>query len=174
MLNEMKSRLPISAAAYSGKKALSILSIVLSSFVLVHSQDRNYWVNAPPGTTKIFNILFTDDLNGKAISGEGDILFSGDGGKNWTTNSMQSASQIENVEEYFWKADIYCSVMQTTDSGISWFPYDKEKQEHFCGVYLKDENSGYNVASNFLNKVTAKIFFCYKNSELNLLIDNPQ
>ena len=46
--------------------------------------------------------------------------------------------------------------------------------EHFCGVYLKDKNSGYSIASDFLNKVTAKILANSKNNELDLIIDHPQ
>jgi hypothetical protein len=64
--------------------------------------------------------------------------------------------------------------MKTTDGGISWYPYDEEKQEHFCGVYLKDENTGYKVASEFLNKVTMEINYYYLTNKLDSILDHPQ
>ena len=156
------------------KKIFWLLMISIFCSVLINSQDSNYWVNAPPGTTKIFTISFTDDLNGKAVSGEGDVLITSNGGTNWVINTNHSQDNSEIVEQFNWTADIYCSVMLTTDAGITWFPYDKGKQEHFCGVYLKDKNIGYNIAGEFLNKVTTKILDCSKNNELDLLIDHPQ
>ncbi|MDZ7623611.1 MAG: hypothetical protein U5J96_04070 [Ignavibacteriaceae bacterium] len=35
----------------------------------------------------------------------------------------------------------------------------KEKQEHLFDTYLKDTNTGYKVASEFLNKVTSGITY---------------
>lgn len=156
------------------KKIFLSLVITFSAFVIINAQDNTYWVDAPPGEIKIFSVSFTSELNGKAVSAEGDVLITNDGGTNWIINQMYAGLSNQNAEEYIWTADIYCSVMQTTDSGITWFPYDKGKQEHFCGVYLKDQNSGYNIAADFLNRVTAKIFECSGNNEINLLIDHPQ
>jgi len=156
------------------KKIFLSFIITFSVSVNVIPQDISYWVNASPGEIKIFSVSFTNDMNGKAVSAEGDVLITSDGGTNWKINPKYSAKSIKNAEEYIWTADIYCSVMQTTDAGITWFPYDKAKQEHFCGVYLKDRNSGYNIANDFLNKVTTKIFNCSKNNEIDLLIDHPQ
>jgi hypothetical protein len=156
------------------KKIFSLLIIIIFFSVLINSQDSNYWLNAQPGTTKIFTISFTDKMNGKAVSGEGDVLITKDGGESWDKNASQSQANDENTKDFFWTADIYCSVMQTTDAGRNWFPYEKGKQEHFCGVYLKDKNSGYNIASNFLKKVTTKILDYFKNNQLDLLIDHPQ
>jgi hypothetical protein len=156
------------------KKIFWLLMVTIFLSVIVYSQDNNYWAKAKPGSTKVFTISFTDDFNGRAVSGEGDVLITIDGGKSWTINTNKSDGNSENNQQFDWTADIYCSVMQTTDAGITWFPYDKGKQEHFCGVYLKDQNSGYNIAGDFLNKVTTKILDCSKNNELNLLIDHPQ
>ena len=156
------------------KTILNITLLIYCLSIYMHCQDKLYWKDAPTSGTKIFTISFTDNLNGKAISGEGDILITKDGGENWTIKAIQSGVRVENADEYIWVADIYCSVMQTTDSGSTWFPYDKGKQEHFCGVYLKDNNSGYNIAGDFLNKVITKILDCSNNNKLNLLIDRPQ
>jgi len=156
------------------KNTYLLLLITIPLTLIIYSQDSNYWKNAKSGKTKIFTIQFTDELNGQAISGEGDVMVTVDGGESWKFNPSQSLSTDKTKEKYLWKADIYCSVMKTTDSGFTWIPYDKSKQEHFCCVYLKDENTGYNVASNFLNKVTSKISTCFKKNEINSIIDYPQ
>ncbi|RPI66917.1 MAG: hypothetical protein EHM47_15745 [Ignavibacteriales bacterium] len=155
------------------KKIFLFLLIIYSFNVPVNSQDYNYWVNAQPGTTKIFTISFTDWLNGKAVSEEGDVLLTSDGGESWNLEINNTEIPNDPVNELIWQADIYCSVMQTTDSGNFWYPYDSIKQEHFCEVYLKDKNTGYNVASEFLNKVTEKILFFYKNNNVTSL-ERPQ
>lgn len=154
------------------RKIFLFFMITVFCSVLTNSQDGNYWLNAQPGSAKIFTIAFVDELNGEAISAEGDILITKDGGENWNL----SKSQVNNkfIEKYIWEADIYCAVMKTTDSGLNWFPFDKERQEHFCCVYLKDKNTGYKIASNFLNTVVSKIFTFYKNKEPGLLINHPQ
>ena len=85
-----------------------------------------------------------------------------------------SMTSINSSSEFYWQADIFCSVMQTTDGGNTWIPYEQGKQEHFCGVYLKDENTGYDIAGDFLSKVTEKIKTCSEKNELDLLINNPQ
>jgi hypothetical protein len=86
----------------------------------------------------------------------------------------KSTEAINNNEKLYWKADVYCSVMQSTDGGETWVQYDKDRQEHFCGVYHEDENTGHDIASQFLNKVSTKVFLCLKNNEINSLIDHPQ
>lgn len=156
-------------------KKIYLLFVITAFFsITIIPQEKDYWVNAEPGTVKIFSISFKNELNGNAVSAEGDLLITVDGGESWKFKSSNYHVIAESKEKYLWEADIYCSVMKTTDSGETWFPYKKEFQEHFCGVYLKDRNTGYNIASEFLNKVAAKIFSCYENHKLNLLIDTPQ
>ena len=104
------------------KKIFSLLIITIFFSVLINSQDYDYWEKAKPGSTKVFTISFTNDFNGRAVSGEGDILITIDGGKSWTINANKSEGNSENVQQFNWTADIYCSVMQTTDAGITWFP----------------------------------------------------
>jgi len=152
-----------------------LLSIILTLFILIATpaQDNNYWSNAPTGKTKVFTISFADEQNGTAISAEGDILITADGGKRWTLNEESSAAYPKTADLILWKVDVYCSVMKTTDGGNTWFPYEEGKQEHFCGVYLKDVNTGYRVASDFLNKVTNEINNYSKNNKIDSLVDHP-
>ncbi len=159
--------------SYSGKFChfLIMLALIILSSTL--AQDNDYWANAPSGKTKIFAISFTDEQNGRAISAEGDVLATSDGGKNWAVEKEVYVVSIKDSNPILWKADIYCSIMQTTDGGNTWFPYEEGKQEHFCGVYLKDSNTGYKVASDFLNKVTNEINIYSKNNKLDALIDHP-
>jgi hypothetical protein len=143
------------------------------SLISTPAQNDDYWSSAPTGKTKIFSVSFVDNQNGLAKSAENDVLFTSDGGRTWNLRSNISFISEKTTPEILWVADIYCSIMKTTDGGITWLSYEEEKQEHFCGVYLKDPNTGYKVASDFLNKVTSEINTHYKNGNLDLLLDRP-
>ena len=65
-------------------------------------------------------------------------------------------------------------MLQTTDGGSSWLPYTKEKQEHFCKVYLKDPNVDYKTASEFLAKVTKDILDSLSKNKTEGLINHPK
>jgi hypothetical protein len=157
-----------------GKIARMLLIITILSYIYSPAQDNGYWANALSGKTKIFTISFVDDFNGLAKSGEGDVLATSDGGKTWDANKDITFVSEKLSAQILWKADIYCSVMKTTDGGNTWFPYEVGKQEHFCGVYLKDANTGYKVANDCLNKVTNEIITCYEKNKLDSLVDHPQ
>ena len=101
------------------------------------------------------------------------MLITTDGGKSWTLNEESSTASPKTSDLILWKVDVYCSIMKTTDGGNIWFPYEEEKQEHFCGVYLKDVNTEYRVASDFLNKVTNEINNYSKNNKIDSLVDHP-
>lgn len=159
--------------SYSGKFSRFLIILALLILTSTPAQYNDYWSYAPSGKTKIFTISFADDINGYAISAEGDVLATSDGGKKWAVEKEVSVVSIKDTCPVLWKADIYCTIMQTTDGGNTWFPYEQEKQEHFCGVYLKDPNTGYRVASDFLNKVTNEIISYSENNKLDSLIDHP-
>jgi len=167
---------PIKAKLGDNILRLIYLLLIITLLYLIPgpAQNKPYWLNAPINGIKIFTISFADDQNGKAVSAEGDLLVSIDGGKSWKLKNNVVQAGFVNDTQFIWKADINCSVMLTTDNGATWNPYNKEKQDHFCYVYLKDENSGYKVASNFLNKITKIIFEHYANDEIDLLINQPQ
>jgi hypothetical protein len=155
-----------------GKMLFSTL-IIITICIKVSAQDADYWANAQASKTKIFTISFIDLQNGAATSAEGDEFFTSDKGLSWKPDST-STRVINYSEKIYWKADVYCSVMRSTDGGESWVPYDQDKQEHFCGVYLEDANTGHDIASQFLNKVASKVFLSLKNNEINSLINQPQ
>jgi hypothetical protein len=159
--------------SYSYKSCHFLIILALLILSSAPAQDNDYWSNAPSGITKIFTISFADEQNGRAKSAEGEVLATSDGGKNWAVEKEVSVVSIKDTYPILWKADIYCSIMQTTDGGNTWFPYEQGKQEHFCGVYLKDSNTGYRVASDFLNKVTNEIISYSENNKLDSLIDHP-
>jgi hypothetical protein len=152
-----------------------LTSLFFSLFILISTpaQDYDYWSNASAGKTKIFSISFIDDQNGLAKSVEGDELATMDGGRSWAPDNEIIFANEKSSPQILWSADIYCSIMKTTDGGNTWLPYEEEKQEHFCGVYLKDPNTGYKVASEFLNKVTSEITNCLRNKDLDSLADHP-
>jgi hypothetical protein len=159
-----------------GKDDFILFSIIfiITYSVLCLAQDQSYWENAPVGKSKIFTISFTDKENGLAQTADGIVLLTEDGGKSWTEKPAAISSDGNSNSEMLWKADIYCAIMKTTDGGNSWTPYEDGKQEHFCGVYLKDENTSYKVASEFLYKVTVEINYCFINNKLDSLIDQPK
>jgi len=137
------------------------------------AQDNDYWANAPTGKTKIFTISFIDNQNGVVKSAEGEVLATTDGGRSWAPDKEIIFVSEKSSPQILWKADVYCLILKTTDGGNTWLPYEEEKQEHFCGVYLKDSNTGYKVASEFLNKVTNEITNHYENDNLDSLVDHP-
>ena len=149
------------------------LLIVLVTDISLIPQENDYWKNAPIGKTKIYTISFTDKQIGTANSANGEVLATSDGGINWNAESSAASSVVTPSSEIYWKADIYCAIMKTTDGGKSWIPYEGGKQEHFCTVYLKDENTGYKIASEFLNKVTMEINYYYMTDKLDSLLDHP-
>jgi hypothetical protein len=152
---------------------LSLIVLLLYS-IPGPSEGQDYWQNATTNGTKIFTISFVNIHNGEAISAEGDVLITTDCSESWNLKNNLSVSENKENNSFLWKTDIYCSVMQTTDGGTTWAPYNQGKQEHFCGVYLKDQNTGYKVASEFLNKVSAVIFREFEEDRIDLLINHPQ
>jgi hypothetical protein len=172
MLKSIES--PFKPGGFRGRGILiSILSALILS-IDIPAQDQDYWADAPLGTTKIFSVSFIDKTNGLAKSAELDVLYTSDSGKTWEVKENIRFINHKTTPEILWTADIFCSIMKTTDGGNTWLPYEEEKQEHFCGVYLRDPNTGYKVASEFLNKVTSEINNHYENGNLDSLLDHPQ
>lgn len=145
-----------------------LLKLFLISITII-SQQYDYWKNASIGENKIYFICFTNEQNGYACSFSDELFVTSDSGNTWNFKSKNSDLEKPECKDILWSAEIYCSVMQTTDGGENWSPYSKERQEHFCGVYLKDINSEYKIANEFLNKVTTKIFISSRNNELTNL-----
>ena len=156
------------------KIIIKVILISISLSYIITPQQYDYWKNASAVGSRIYSICFTDQQNGYAVSTKGEIFESSDSGNTWFFRSQNLQTKSPVNKNILWSADIYCSVMQTNDGGLSWSAYDKEAQEHFCGVYLKDNNSGYKIANEFLNKVTAKIFASYREDEFTKLINQPQ
>ena len=156
------------------KVILNIIFILILSTCSVAPQGNDYWKNAPISGSKIYSIYFTDQENGFAISATDEIFITKDSGKTWEYVKDNNGASESKKDENVWSADIYCSIMQTTDGGSNWFPYSKDKQDHFCKVYLKDPNAGYQTAYEFLNKVTSKVFLSFNNNDILSLTNYPQ
>ena len=148
---------------------ITILINVLSLFVLC--QNQFYWKDAPVEGKKLYSIKFFNSNNGVAESQLEETLETIDNGKSWSITPI--TDKKKQPSNYLWSADIYCSVMRTTDGGITWVPYLKEPQEQFCAVYFKDKNTGWKVAEEFLNKVVNAIIKYSQHDDIESLVDQP-
>lgn len=139
---------------------------------LIISQEKFYWGEAPTQGIIIYSLVFYNSNIGFAKSNSGETFVTTNSGKNWTLN--KDINQSEVPTQPLWSAEIYCSIMRTTDGGSSWVPYLQEQQEHFCMVYFKDRNTGWKVADEFLIKVVNSINTFIENDNIELLVDQPQ
>ena len=149
-------------------KIIVVIS-VLSIFILC--QNQFYWKDAPTNGTKIYSIKFYDLNNGVAESQFEETLATNNSGKSWLPGAI--TEKKIGPSNYLWSAEIYCSIMTTSDGGSSWIPYLQEPQEHFCMVYFKDNNTGWKVAEEFLIKVVNTINTYIEDDNIELLIDQP-
>ena len=156
------------------KKILNVIFMLILFYSPIAPQENDYWKNAPIEGSKIYSICFTDQENGYAISANNEVFVTTDSGSNWKFINDKKVIDKSSANNSLWSADIYCSVLQTTDGGSSWLPYTKEKQEHFCKVYLKDPNVDYKTASEFLAKVTKDILDSLSKNKTEGLINHPK
>ncbi len=156
-------------------KAIYLL-ILLSAVVLTvqNTKTKNYWDDAPVNGMRIYSICFVDDDNGYAVTADNNFFITSDAGYSWEFTRNIADLLRPGGNKVFWSAEIYCSVMQTKDNGTTWYPYTREKQDHFCCVYLKDPNTGYKIAEEFLQDVSRKIFSGIDNKDIGSLTDHPQ
>ncbi|QQS37575.1 MAG: hypothetical protein IPM56_06370 [Ignavibacteriales bacterium] len=136
------------------------------------AQDYDYWESAIAGE-KIYTIFFFTDATVIAISTESERFTSTNNGITWKLDDTKIISEI-NTSELFSSMDIHCAIIHTTDSGKSWYPYSSGKQEHFCRVYLRDPNVGYQTAFEFLSKITSEINDRIKSKDDGLKLNAPQ
>jgi hypothetical protein len=117
---------------------------------------------------KIYTITFVDSNNGWAESAFGNILVTTNGGNEWKVKTGTELEKMKTISQKGnkngWSANIYCEVMQSKDGGESWKPFPKKLEEHFCMVYFKDENTGWKVAEEFLQKVVSTIVASLKDN----------
>ena len=153
------------------KVLLKMIVLICFLSILLICQNKFYWNDAPTNGTKIYSIKFFDLNNGIAESQFEEILATNNSGKSWMPGATTEKKMV--TSSYLWSAEIYCSIMRTSDGGASWIPYLQEPQEHFCMVYFKDQNTGFKVAEEFLIKVVNTINTYIENDNIELLIDQP-
>lgn len=159
-------------------KTLAILMLILiAQYSSNVAQEGDYKSSSVSQGMKVYTIKFVDSKNGWAESIFGDILITTNGGKEWVVKTrtelekMKIPSQIGS--DNGWSADIYCEVMQSTDCGENWKKFPKKQEEHFCAVYFKDENTGWKVAEEFLQKVVSTIATSIRDNNWKQNIDVP-
>ncbi len=149
----------------------SILAFLMFTSITI-SQDHSYWEAAIPGE-KIYTIYFFVDEKVIAVSADNEYFLSTDEGIKWQLNKIRSIAELKNETQNL-IVDIHCAIIHTTDGGENWYPYSSGKLEHFCRVYLKDPNVGYQTAFEFLTKVISEINSRLKDSPLEALNLPPQ
>jgi len=159
-------------------KTIAILLLFLiTQYSSIVAQEGGYKIRSVSQGIKIYTIKFVDYKNGWAESIFGDILITTNGGKEWGVKNRTELRNMKTISEIStnngWSADIYCEVMQSTDGGESWRPYPKKQEEHFCAVYFKDENTGWKVAEEFLQKVVSTITTSIRDNNWKQKIDVP-
>jgi len=150
------------------------LVVLVSSVLLtlVDKPDNNSWNKAVKDGTLLYNIYFTD--NGcYAVSRNNIYFISYDNGSTWQAADPKEISNV-NSKEFIWSAKVCCSSLKTIDGGKNWIPCNNEAQDKFCRVFLKDPNTGYQPAEEFLNTVCNRIFSSLLNNDPDLLKKHPQ
>ncbi len=145
------------------------LTVLVSSvfLTLVNKPDDNCWKNASTDGSPLYNIYFTENA-GYAVSNNHILFISNDNGSTWKEADLKEMPNF-NSRNFIWSARICCSSLKTTDGGKNWFRCSSESQDQFCRVFLKDPNTGFQPAEEFLNTVSRKIFTGLLNRETDLL-----
>ena len=156
------------------KTFIEILIILFLLTAMLYTQENDYWNAATVEGSKIYSIYFFDQQNGLAVSVTKEHFITSDGGSSWRFIEKEAETLQPDTTENIWQTDIYCSVMNTIDGGKNWTPYSKEKQDHFCKVYLKDPNVEYKTAYEFLEKVTKDIFKNILINKTETLVEHPK
>ncbi len=148
-------------------KIINVKLYILVLFsALLYPQSDNTLENVFSKDKVIYSIRFYDSQNGSAVSEDGINFYTTDGGINWTifdNRSISSSGQGKN--SIYWSADICLHTLHTTNAGLTWLTYSGEQQKHFIQAYLRDENTEYKIAINFLQSVSNNILTEINNSE---------
>ncbi|HEX9251029.1 MAG TPA: hypothetical protein VF870_02250 [Ignavibacteriaceae bacterium] len=156
------------------KYTYAVISMLLFFQSLNHSQNYDYWKDAPVEGTLIFSIYFVNSQVGYAMSTNTEIFKTSDSGLTWKIEQNNANAKLPDEKNIYWSAEIYCSAMKTEDGGNSWTPYSEKAQEHFCKVYFKDPNVEYKIASEFLYTISEKVSSLLKTNKIETLIGRPQ
>lgn len=99
-----------------------------------------------------YSVFFTDSLTGWT-TGNGNILHTIDGGKNWT---VVNSNQITNDalfkvrffdQNYGWFVGGTGIIYRTTDGGNNWID-QRQKAFEFSSIYFNNENTGWAVGDS--------------------------
>jgi hypothetical protein len=149
-----------------------LLVLVSSVFLtLINKPEDNFWNEAPTDDVLLYNIYFTQ-YSCYAVTGNHIYFKSYNNGSTWQTANSHEISKL-NIKDIIWSARICCSSLKTTNGGKSWVPCSSESQDRFCRVFLKDPNTGFQPAGEFLKMVCSKIFTSLLNNESDQL-KNPR
>jgi len=159
------------------KALTTLLLFLITQYSSNVAQEGDFAIMSASQGMKIYTIKFVDSNNGLAESIFGDVLITTNGGKEWGVKTRTDLERMKNISQIGtdngWSVDIYCEIMQSTDGGESWRPFPKKQEEHFCAVYFNDENTGWKVAEEFLQKVVSTIAASIRDNNWKQKIDVP-
>ena len=107
---------------------LFLLPVLFFATCSAAAQDAGWERMDNPSTFDVWDMVFTDSLNGHAVSDYGAILRSTDGGASWTQKLAGEQAAMRGVHFFDSSTGIACgyrgSLLRTTDAGASWTVMD--------------------------------------------------
>lgn len=105
------------------------------------------WTPQPiPSPFKLFDITFSDSLNGMAVGLNGVIYCTKNGGKNWQAKNSGSNEWLLDVsmpnDSCAFVAGGFGTLLKTTNSGNTWTPLNPRTQEWLTAVTFLDDSFG--------------------------------
>jgi photosystem II stability/assembly factor-like uncharacterized protein len=144
----------------------SILKTLILLFIIcpnINSQGEWYRVESPVNTT-LSSLFLLDSLNVWAAGNSGTIIYSSDGGDNWSIQNSGISYPYNIVEIHFsdsingWCVSINVFeppfgtiLLKTTDGGVNWqsFPYPEELT-FFHTIYFFNPSYGFTAGNDGL------------------------
>ncbi|NOX65718.1 MAG: T9SS type A sorting domain-containing protein [Chlorobi bacterium] len=132
-------------------KTVILILVSFLSLTNVFGQNSWEWQNFTPG--ELSSVCFADNLNGWAVSWNGEILHTTNGGKEWEYQRALPIQTEQYIEVFFldknegWicgRSLQEASLLYTTNSGETW-----ERQSNFAArknlysIFFIDENNGW-------------------------------
>ncbi|MGE5680769.1 MAG: YCF48-related protein [Bacillota bacterium] len=135
-------------------------SLTLSLLFIIQSFAQWKWQNPIPQGNHLYDIQFTDSVNGWAVGYWGTIMKTNNGGKNW--NILQTPIKDLLINVYFVTPDKgWCSsysrvTYSTINGGLSWDTVKALNNKYVIKMQFINENIGFAVVDDPSNLLKTK------------------